>query len=352
MVNSLKKDVNLRMMFKCALLFLILVGFVGNSAITTSYDLPIDVLAIVDDEYGANAPEIISTFRSFGWNVTIAGLKETVISCNFYGNTPLNTNVLISNIGDITVYDCVSVLPGLSHVNLLSSQIALDLIKDAADANLVVSGWCTGVRVLAYADVIDGKNVTGDTAFIADYEAAGATYVGFVLPVIDGNIVTGVKSNAWQGHMCCAIGKAIGIFEDDLPVMGEVTVEFLYPTHPDIVTISVELSDASGIQTPKIRIYELNETTGERLSDYPAYKEDLIQNQPGIYGVEILMDIGLYTVDIKIIDNYYNELAIEDLVQIEISSETTEESSWSVISLFLVCILIPMVAYVRKMKQN
>jgi len=328
---------------------LVLVMYTGNTSLVSSYGDPIQILLIVDDDYGANVPPIIKRFEDFGWNVTIAGLKETVISCSFFGFIPLNTDILIPNVEDVTFYDCVSVLPGKSHLGLLGNQTALDLIKTAAEANVVVSGWCKAVRVLAWADVLDGRNVTGDTGFISEYEDAGATYMGSVLPVIDGNIVTSVRGHLWQGQMCAAIGKAIGVFEDDIPVLGEITVEF-HPTHPDIVTISVEITDDSRMGYVGVRIFKLNKTSGERLSDYPAYREDLLQQEAGIYRCEFFIELGLYVVDFHGYDIYYNEITIDNLTQIDVVGEIPEETSGFILTTYLVVALIPVIVKVRRKK--
>ena len=324
--------------------------YTSNTSLVSSYGDPIQILVIVDNDYGANVPPIIERFEDFGWNVTIAGLKETVISCSFFGYTPLNTDILIPNIEDVTFYDCVSVLPGQSHLGLLWNQTTLDLIKTAAEANVVVSGWCKAVRVLAWADVLDGRSVTGDTDFISEYEDAGATYMGSVLPVIDGNIVTGVRSHLWQGHKCAAIGKAIGVFEDDDPVLEEITVE-IDPNYSTIANITAEIIDESKLNYAGVRIYKINSTTGERLSDTASYTKELFQQEAGIYSCELMMAIGLYEVDIRVLDIYYNEINVANCTQIEIVEEDeTETTSWFILTTYLAVVLIPVIVKIRRKK--
>ena len=328
-----------------------IIMFARNIDLGSSLNNPIQVLAIIDDNYGANAPEIIDRLEGYGWIVTIAGLEETVISCNFYGNTPQDTDVLIPNIDNVTSYDVVTVLPGLTHVNLMNNQDALDLIKEASDAGVVICGWCKAVRVLAQADILDGKNVTGDAGFINEYEAAGATYVGFVLPVIDGNLVTCVRSYAWQPHGCAAIGKALGVFEDDPPTMGEISIEF-DEKYPTIITLSIELNDATSIRSASIRVFEINETSGERISDSPSYTEDLFQQEAGVYVANFMMDYGLFEVDLRVLDYYYNELSFTNCTMVNISIIETTETNLYVISSSISIILIATIFTINKRKRQ
>ncbi len=100
-------------------------------------------------------------------------------------------------------------MPGRSHTNILASQVTLDLIKSTVAEGLIVSAWCTAVRVLAKANVIDGKNVTGDADYRVEYENAGATFFESVPPITDGNIVTSVRSRFYRTEICESIAAAI-----------------------------------------------------------------------------------------------------------------------------------------------
>ncbi|MHA1197843.1 MAG: DJ-1/PfpI family protein [Candidatus Heimdallarchaeaceae archaeon] len=296
-----------------------------------SYNTPIQILVIVDDGYGGNVPPIIDHFKSFGWNVTIAGLSETVTSCPYLGLATMETDILIPNIMDVTIYDAVSVLPGDSHVHLIANQTALNLIKTAAEANVVVSGWCRAVRVLAFADVLDGRNVTGHASYVADYEAAGATFVSDdTPPVIDGNIVTSVRSNHYQLHTCNAIGKAIGVFESNVPIFNDFDVTF-NPTNPNQFSISFEVIDESTLLYMKIWAFEVNRTTRERLSIYSSYYNSLTDQQSGEFNITVNLEAGLYEVDIEIVDEYYNIFSLKNCTLVDIPEEVeTEETEWAV----------------------
>jgi putative intracellular protease/amidase len=80
---------------------------------------------------------------------------------------------------------------GVSHDDLLASPEAIALVQQAVADSLLVVATCGGVRVLAAADVIAGKTVTGYDTYSAEYVAAGATWAGDdVPPILDGNILT------------------------------------------------------------------------------------------------------------------------------------------------------------------
>ena len=178
----------------------------------------IRILLLMDDKYGANynieddKNNIKETFEEFGWKVSIAGVLNTLEPCSYgspRGLPEIKPSMLVSNIPSISMFDCLCVMPGYSHSNLLESATVMDLIKKALDNGLVVSAWCKGVRVLAKAGVLKGKKVTGSASFEAEYETAGATYMGIVSPIIDGTIVTGVRSRFYRIDMCNAIKKAV-----------------------------------------------------------------------------------------------------------------------------------------------
>ncbi|MBU0472595.1 MAG: DJ-1/PfpI family protein [Bacteroidetes bacterium] len=180
----------------------------------------VKVLIILPDQYGANYYLNIDNFERFGWDITIAGLTRTVKACPVYAS-PLGCpavipDLLISEVTGITQYDCVVVMSATSWTNtppcnsLINNNGTMDLIKTAVDSGLVVAATCTGVRVLAAAGVINGKNVTGNPKYSNEYTAAGAKFVGKNhYPVIDGNIVTTAAGDYFNLQNCNAIAKAV-----------------------------------------------------------------------------------------------------------------------------------------------
>ncbi len=134
------------------------------------------------------------TWEEYGWDLTSAGLMPTLQPCNL--GLPFHVDTLITEISDLSDYDGLAIMQskawdGTSHDDLLASPEAIALVQQAVSEDLLVVATCGGVRVLAAADVIDGRTVTGYAAYSQEYIAAGATYAGdHVPPILDGNILT------------------------------------------------------------------------------------------------------------------------------------------------------------------
>jgi len=179
----------------------------------------IQALVVVPDQYGGSHYLNMDNFELYGWRVTLAGVENGVESCGYsYGFHRIPTmtvNVLVPDIADIGQYDALVISPAESQArsaynDLLKSQAALELISSAAKQGLALYATCAGVRVLAAADVIGGKQVAGDEKFQSEYVAAGATYIeGKPPPIIDGNIVTARRGRYYNTQNCEAIALAI-----------------------------------------------------------------------------------------------------------------------------------------------
>ncbi len=182
-------------------------------------DRPIRMLLLFGDLYGANCTSdqkklsIVTKYRRYGWELTLAGAERTVKPCPFaqqHGAEPLEMDCTIDELGDVTEYDGISVMPGPAHRGLIDSPAAMETIRRAADEGLIVSGWCRGVRVLAAADVLRGKQVVGHTDDKDAIEQAGGQFVGQDHPpVIDGNLVTGARCYYYRAKNAEAIRKAM-----------------------------------------------------------------------------------------------------------------------------------------------
>ncbi|MBN1826138.1 MAG: DJ-1/PfpI family protein [Candidatus Eisenbacteria bacterium] len=169
------------------------------------------VLALLCAPFGTNTNLMRDWMELYGWTVTTTGVVDSVARCAYGG--PYVVDTLVSEIDDVTAWDILFIMPsrawtGNSHAQLLADQDALDLVAAAAAADLVVASMCGGTRVLAAADVIDGRQVTGRPEYLAEYEAAGATYVTYpVPPVQDGNIITS-RDGQYYGRRICEVARA------------------------------------------------------------------------------------------------------------------------------------------------
>ncbi len=179
----------------------------------------VNALLLLAQNYGANYFLDLDNFEQFGWDITRAGVAQVIQPCpsyaGNYGARPITVDILVSDIEDISEYDVLAIMPSTMYAgnpfnDLLNSPEALSLISSAVDAGLVVYAHCAGPRVLAAADVLDGIEMTGKSQFQAEYEAAGATFLGEgIPPVIDGNIVTSTRGMYFHVQICEAIATAL-----------------------------------------------------------------------------------------------------------------------------------------------
>jgi putative intracellular protease/amidase len=210
--------------------FLVLVfgtAISGQAGISYPNDSP-RILLLADDSWGANwniedeKSSLSEMFLSYGWKLDLASVKGEVASCEFArqatGVKSLRMDLLISDIGSVKGYAAVIVLPGQSHENLMASRQALELLREADRKGLVVAGFCRSVRVLAAAGIVRGRRITGHPDYAAEYRNAGAVYLGFKdlekkadapPPVVDGNIVTVVRSKYYREEAGEAIRTAV-----------------------------------------------------------------------------------------------------------------------------------------------
>jgi putative intracellular protease/amidase len=177
------------------------------------------LLALLPDQYGANSWLNMDNFELFGWEVTVVGTKKHVEPCALFAVPhrcrPVAVDTRIRALDGLNGYDVVAVMPSTlfaaeAYGDLLNSRKALELISAANDDGLVLFAPCGGVRILAAAGVIDGKRVTGEAGFQAEYEAAGATYASSPPPpVIDGNLVTARRGLYYHVQIGQAIAAAL-----------------------------------------------------------------------------------------------------------------------------------------------
>ena len=183
---------------------------------------PIRALLLIDEGYGGNwlardgKPSIAESLLSFGWELELASPAGSAGPCPWgaaRGMGRLST-LRIDAIGDVLAYDLVVVLPGSKPGGLAADPAALALLKAADSGGLAIAAFCRGARVLAAAGVLEGRRMTGHPDYAEEYRAAGALYQGFEdlegksdapPPVVDGRLVTSVRSSYYRGQSCEAI---------------------------------------------------------------------------------------------------------------------------------------------------
>lgn len=182
----------------------------------------VNALLLLSRNYGLNYFLNRDAFEEYGWKITITGALDTIMPCPAVAKSleikPLIPDVSIGEIDNIEEYDCLAIMPSAgSYIkvpdplgDILKSREALRLVSAAAAKGLAVSALCSGVRVLAAADVIDGRNVVGAPRFKGEYEAAGATFLGNDHPpAIEDNIITGARDLYYSASNCQAVATVI-----------------------------------------------------------------------------------------------------------------------------------------------
>ena len=192
----------------------------------------VKMLLVLSHHYGANYYLNLDNFEKFGFDITTTATTLTVNACGAFaaplGCPVVTVDILVTDITDITEYDCIAIMSASDavstapHSDLLNCQYALDLINTANSEGIVLAAMCTGVRVLAAADVIEGVNVTGSQSYAYEYYYAGATYLGAQLPpVIDGNIVTCTRGMYFNNKNCNAVLTALENLQNQIAEGGE-----------------------------------------------------------------------------------------------------------------------------------
>lgn len=202
-----------------------IVVIVVTCALTESKKKEISVLLLVSRNYGLNYFLMRDVFDQYGWNVVHTGVLDTITPCppvyKNLGIQPIIPDLLVSKITSIKDYDCLVIPPGSGNYisvpnafgDIVENPEALALILAAVQRQIPVFAMCAGVRVLAAADVIDGKRIVGSPRFTEEYATAGAIYEGNerndTPPLIDGTIITSARGQTYNYANAMAIATLI-----------------------------------------------------------------------------------------------------------------------------------------------
>lgn len=104
---------------------------------------------------------------------------------------PAQADISASDAASIR-FDAVIVPGGYAPDLMRTNKDLVGLVRDHARAGAIVAAICHGSWMLASADIIRGKKVTGAAQIRDDLVNAGATYVDHEV-VRDGNLITSRK---------------------------------------------------------------------------------------------------------------------------------------------------------------
>jgi len=88
----------------------------------------------------------------------------------------------------------------------------ISLLQNAEEQGKILWAACSGVRVLAAANLVNGVTIQGpdEAQYAAEFQAAGANFIGKNKPpVIDGNIVTVTRGQFYMMQNVYAILTAM-----------------------------------------------------------------------------------------------------------------------------------------------
>lgn len=221
----------------------------------------IHALLVLPDGLGPNWYLNADNFETYGWAITLAGVDTKAAPCpsavNWYGLPDVTVDVLLGDIADASQFQVVAIMPATKKVanaygGLLGSPAVLSLLGAADQAGAALYASCGGVRVLAEAAVLDGHQVTGEAQYQAEYETAGAIYLGEGLPpIIDGNIVTSQQGLHYNLDNCEAVAAAMQsnlAVDPDAPVAEALTVSYEVAERSTSWTRTFGGSSADGFQ--------------------------------------------------------------------------------------------------------
>jgi hypothetical protein len=187
----------------------------------------VNLLLLMARNYGLNYFYNKDTFELFGWNLIRTGSLDLIPACppaaERIGLKPVIPDMPLTDITDTSHFQGVALMPAAGSFNpvpnpfgdILDSPKAMELIRKASAEGLAVSAVCSGVRVLAAADVLQGKKVVGAPRFKEEYEKAGAEFLGKDCPpAVQDNIITGARDLYYGFHFCQALASVIEDSQD------------------------------------------------------------------------------------------------------------------------------------------
>lgn len=290
--------------------------YVSNKELTQPMK-GIEVLILVDNGYSHE--EYIHTrtnLEYFGCNITMTAMVETVMP---QGSPPVNVDLLVPEV-DISNYDCLFIPGGGSPGILVTKPLAINLVQDAYNEDLIIAAICQGPLVLAEADIINGRNISGFIDIKDQIEAAGATYINTGI-AIDGPFVTADYYFAKTFHI--GIVKALGYYETDKPEFHSITTEVDIQNNTVDLTIRINTTDLFGLSLVKVIITRTAGGPAQKLFQNLDYDED-----EEIFKETISSQFnGTYSIDLELKDKLENSVFCQNITTFNVEFFITKEAS-------------------------
>lgn len=147
-----------------------------------------EVLLLIEN--GFRDEEVIYPYYRFkeaGYNVIIIGPKSDKEYTGKFG-IPVKSDLTPGQVNFNNVA-AVIIPGGNAPARMIKIKEMVNLVREASLKNRVIAAICRGGLMLAEAELVKNKNVTGFMEISGELKAAGGNYID-AEAVVDGNLVT------------------------------------------------------------------------------------------------------------------------------------------------------------------
>lgn len=184
--------------------YLVILLILSSMYLITAINYPtyakneIKILYFIEDGFGDSYYINKGIMESYNWTIITASSEEFITGCknNDKNITDTYSDFLVEDItdSDLSDYDCLLVPSGGHWSNVMSIKRNRELLQMAHEEGILVAGICTGMIVLAYADMLENVSVAYNVHATEWLRYAGANMTSY--PVVsDQGIITG----GWGG---------------------------------------------------------------------------------------------------------------------------------------------------------
>jgi len=179
----------------------------------------VQVLALLAEPYGANTHLLKNQFELLGWEVTFAGIEESVRPC--HGLCPiLSGHTTVDDVTSAEAFDVLVVMPTPGTFtqksdpvgDLRASEHAVGLVRAAYDAGSTLYTGCSGILLFGDAGLLAGADVLAHQMMMTECRNYGGNCItgsATVPPRIDGQLVTGTNQRIWPAEIAAAIARSL-----------------------------------------------------------------------------------------------------------------------------------------------
>ncbi|MFX1286473.1 MAG: DJ-1/PfpI family protein [Promethearchaeota archaeon] len=258
-----------------------------------------DVVFFVTDGYSETDFQGVKEYLD-KWHGTIivSGLSDNHTTTE----SSIMTDILISDIDDITHYDALVIPGGEKISSLTDDQHVGRLLNDANEQGLVIAGIGNGTLVQAKTGIISGKKFTTHSSIVTNLTTAGGIYIDGATVVTDGTIITASPPN--YKEFSYAIANALG-YSYTL----SVDISFEKEEQGWKYTITVESSDKEIIRRMSINLSLLTSDEKTLIGSFE------LKEKSGVFTVNLgILANGYYVVDIKA-ESIYGNIEVRTAVK-------------------------------------